>query len=171
MEDKMKPTLLIISGLTAISLSACGATTGGLAQSMAKQAAIGAVTSNTPTTAAPVAMQSVSVDNSMDCFALTKEISDVDAIILASNETISGSGSSNLAGGLAAAGASQAAASSGAAQALAKVPFGGLFAKKAMDSVANAGRKKVEAAQADLQNATMRKASLSGLYAGKNCGS
>jgi len=167
----MKPTILIMSGLLAVSLSACGATTGGLAQSMAKQAAIGAVTSNNASTAAPIATQVVSVDSSMDCAALAKEISDVDAIIFASNETISGSGGSNIAGGLAAAGASQAAAHSGAAQALAKVPFGGLFAKKAMDSVANAGRKKVEAAQADLQNANMRKASLSGLYAGKNCAS
>jgi len=167
----MKSTTLIFTGLLALSLSACGATTGGLAQSMAKQAAIGAVTSNTSTATAPVAVQAVSIDSSMDCAALTQEIKEVDAIILASNETISGSAGSNLASGLAATGASQVATRTGAAQALAKVPFGGLFAKKAMDSVANAGLKKVEAAQVDLQNANMRKASLSGLYAGKNCAS
>lgn len=167
----MKTTTLLISGLTAISLSACGATTGGLAQSMAKKAAYDAVTSKANSTPAPVATQAVSIDYSMDCAALAKEMSDVDAIIIASNTVISGSGTSNMVGGLAAAGASQAAARSGAASALAKVPFGGMFAKKALDSLANSGKKKVEAAQADLQNANMRKASLAGLYAGKNCGS
>lgn len=167
----MKAYTLLMTGLLAVSLSACGATTGGLTQTLAKKAAMQSVSSQVSTTSTSATGQLPVVDSHMDCAVLTTELAKVDAIISASNETIAGSGRANVAGRAAATGASQAALHSGAASALAKVPFGGLFARKAMDSVANSGTKKVERAQADLQNANLRKASLSGLYAGKNCAS
>jgi len=165
----MKTPTLLITGLTALSLSACGATTGGIAKSMAKQTAVSSVTSKVTPTAAPAAVQAPIIDGTMDCAALTTEMAEVDATIMAANKILGNSGSANLAGQVAATGASQAALHSGAAGALAKVPFGGLFAKSAMDVVANSGKRKAEQAQADLQNANLRKASLTGLYAGKNC--
>lgn len=167
----MKELTLLMTGVMAVSLAACGATTGGLAQSLATKAALQSVSSadSTPSTAATA--QLPMVDSHMDCAALTAELATVDAIITASNDTIHGAGGTNLAGQVAATGASQAALHSGAASALAKVPFGGFFAKKAMDTVANSGAKKMEQAQADLQNANLHKASLTGLYAGKNCAS
>jgi len=167
----MKTSTLLITGLTALSLSACGATTGGMAKSMAKQAAVNTVSSKVTSTAAPSTVQAPNVDSTMDCAALSTEMAEVDAIIDAANKTLGNSGRANVAGQVAATGASQAALHSGAAGALAKVPFGGLFAKSAMDAVANSGKKKAEKAQADLQNANLRKANLSGLYAGKNCAS
>lgn len=155
----------------ALSLSACGATTGGIAKSMAKQAAVKSVSSKVSPTAAPAAVQAPVINGDMDCAALTTEMAEVDAIIATSNKTLGNSGRANVTGKVAATGASQAALHSGAAGAIAKVPFGGLFAKAAMDKVANSGAKKAEQAQADLQNANLRKASLSGLYAGKDCAS
>jgi len=167
----MKTSILLITSLMAFSLSACGATTGGVAKSMAKQADMKSVSSKISPTDAAATAQAPIVNTAMDCAALTTEMAEVDAIIAASNKTLSGSGRADVAGKVTATGASQAMLHSGAAGALAKVPFGGLFAKSAMDTVANSGRKKAETAQADLQSANLRKASLSGLYAGKNCGS
>lgn len=167
----MKEFKFLMTGLLAVSLSACGATTGGLAKSMAKKAAVQTASSQLSPTSEPAIAQFPAVDSHMDCAALTVELAKVDAIIIESNGTINGSGSADMAGNIAAAGASQAALHNGAASALAKVPFGGLFAKKAMDTMANSGAKKVEQAQADLQAANLHKASLTGLYAGKNCAS
>ena len=138
---------------------------------MAKKAAVSSVTSKVTPTTTPATVQAPTVDSNMDCAALTTEMAEVDATIMAANKTLGNSGRANVAGQVAATGASQAAMRSGAAGAIAKVPFGGLFAKSAMDAVANSGKRKAEQAQADLQNANLRKASLSGLYAGKNCGS
>lgn len=167
----MKEFKILMTGLLAVSLSACGATTGGLAKSMAKKAAIQSASSQLSLTSAPATAQFSAIDSHMDCAALTVELAKVDVIISESNNTIDGAGSADMAGKMAATGASQAALHSGAVSALAKVPFGSLFAKKAMDTMANSGAKKVEQAQADLQNANLHKASLSGLYAGKNCAS
>jgi len=166
----MKSSLLIISAVTGLSFSACS-TTGGLAESLAKQTAMSSITSKATVSATPTITQAPIVDGTMDCAALSAELSKVNTTIKTSHAIISGSGQSNIAGQVAATGASQAALHSGAAGAIAKIPFGGLFAKKAMDSVSNSGQKKVEKAQAELQNANLRKASLTGLYAGKNCAS
>lgn len=167
----MKKSTLVIIGVLAMSLTACGGTTGGLAKSMAKKAAMNKISSAPAPDSAPVSVAPPVLDGMMDCTALAKDIRETDAIIAAANKTLGNSGQADLAGQLAATGASQAALHSGAANALAKVPFGGLFAKKAMDSAANAGRKKAEKAKADLRSAQLRKASLSGLYTGKNCAS
>ena len=166
----MKTSTLLITSLAALSLSACGATTGGMAKSMAKNAAVKSVTKASPTSA-PASVQSPMVNSNMDCAALTTQMAEVDATIMAANKTLGNSGTANFAGQAAAAAGSQVALQNGAAGALAKVPFGGLFAKAAVDRVANSGKRKAEKAQADLQAANLRKASLSGLYAGKNCGS
>ena len=167
----MKTSTLLITGLMALSLSACGATTGGIAKSMAKQAAVKSVSSKVSETSMASAMQAPIIDSTMNCAALTTEMAEVDAAIMTANKTLGNSGRANVAGKVAATGASQATLRSGAAGAIAKVPFGGLFAKAAMDRAANSSEKKAEQAQADLQNANLRQASLSGLYAGKDCAS
>lgn len=167
----MKTSTLLITSLMALSLSACGATTGSIAKSMAKQAAVNSVSSKVSPTPTVSAVQAPVVDSTMDCAALTVQMAEVDAAIMTANQTLGNSGRANVAGKVAATGASQAALRSGATGAIAKVPFGGLFAKAAMDRVANSGEKKAAQAQADLQNANLRKASLSGLYAGKDCAS
>jgi len=167
----MKTSSLLILGLAGLSLSACGATSGGVAQSLAQQAAMRAVT---PTPAQAVAAESeITADPIVvadaKCETIAVKMAEADATIANSQAIIAGAGQSNMAGQAAAAGASQAAIHSGAAGALAKVPFGGFFAKAAMDTAANSGRKKAEAAQKELDKATLRKAKLSGLYAGRNC--
>lgn len=167
----MKTTSLIILGLTGLSLSACGATSGGLAQSLAQKAAVQAVTS--PSTQSP-SMQTAAIAEPViakdaKCETIALKMAETDATIDESNMIISGAAQGNVAGQAVAAGASQAALHTGAAGALARVPFGGLFAKAAMDTVANSGKKKAEAAQKQLEKATLRKAKLSGLYAGRNC--
>lgn len=167
----MKTSILLMTGLVALGLGACSATTGSVAKSMAGQAAMQAAASKSAQPATAAAVEAPAVDTSMDCAALTEEMTEVDAIIAASNKTINGAGTADIAGKAAAAGASQAALHTGAAGALARVPFGGLFAKSAMDSVANSGQKKVAKAQSELQSANLRKATLTGLYAGKNCAS
>ena len=136
---------------------------------MAKQAAVKSVTSQPQPTASTASLKATRVDGNTDCATLMTEIAKTDAIILASSETITGAGGANFAGQAAAAAGSQVALQNGAAGALAKVPFGGLFAKAAVDKVANSGKRKTQKAQADLQSANLRKAKLSGLYAGKNC--
>lgn len=162
----MKTSTLLFSSILALSLSACGATTGGLAKSMAKQAAVSSVSAK----ASPEVISAApEIDTIMNCAALTTEMAEVDALIEANSQTIAGSGSSELAGQVAATAASQTAIRSGATKALAKVPFGGLFAKSAADSVSKSSRKKIKRARADLEAANLRKASLAGLYAGKNC--
>lgn len=169
----MKTSSLLILGLAGLSLSACGATSGGVAQSLAQQAAMRAVTP-TPTPAETPLLQSSVSDEPIlvadaKCETIAVKMAEADATIANSQAIIAGAGQSNIAGQAAAAGASQAAIHSGAAGALAKVPFGGFFAKAAMDTAANSGRKKAEAAQKELEKATLRKAKLSGVYAGRNC--
>ena len=167
MEDIMKQFTGLLTTFAAVSLCACGATTGGVAGTMAQQAAMQTISSPTPTPAAQPAI----VNGDADCTSLSAQLAEVNALINQSNQTIAASGGVNVAGKVAATGASHVALHNGAAGALAKVPFGGLFAKAAVDSVANAGKRKAAKAQADLQNATLRKATLTGLYAGKNCAS
>lgn len=174
MEDKLKTSKLILGGLAAISLSACGATTGGVAKSMAKQAAVQtARTAVMPETQTPVtASQShmATLDPQANCASLSAELTAVNADIIAANQTLETAGGSDFASRSAVAGLSQAAVRGGASRALSKVPFGRMFAKSAIDSVADSARMEAEKAEADLQNANLRKANLTGLYAGKGCG-
>ncbi len=167
----MKSSSLLILGLAGLSLSACGATSGGVTQSLAQQAGMRAV-SPTPVQSAPV-QTAIAPDPVIaadaKCETIAVKMAEADATIAKSNAVITGAEQSDMAGQIAVAGASQAAVHSGAAGALARVPFGGLFAKAAMDTAATSGRKKAEAAQRELDKATLRKAKLSGLYAGKNC--
>jgi|GEM_PF-2770898 len=166
----MKMSSLIITGLLAGSLSACGASIGGLAQSMAKKAAVDAASAKIApqeTTQTAVVTEVPEIDSSMDCAALSAEIQETDAAITAANETLGGSAAANVKSDAVNAGASYALAKTGAAGAVSRVPFGGLFAKSAKDAVAKSDQKKIEQAKTDLQNANMRKASLTGLYAGK----
>ena len=166
----MKTTSLLILGLAGLSLSACGATSGGLAQSLAQQAATKAVA---PSSSAPATQTTTVAEADLPtdakCEVIAAKMAEADAVIANSNEVISGAAQSQAAGQAVTSGASTAAVHTGAAGALARVPFGGFFAKAAMDTMANSGQKKAEKAQKELDKAVLRKAKLSGLYAGRNC--
>lgn len=166
----------------AVSLTACGASTGGFASAMAQKAVSEAVASkmaadepvvteiNTSTTTVMTPSETsllVDADLSPECQKIATKMTETNARITSANEVI-GSGQ-GIGGQAAAAAASQAAVHGGAAQVISKVPFGGLFAKAAMDSVANSGKKKVAKAQKDLEKATLERAKLEGIYAGKGC--
>jgi len=167
----MKTASLLILGLAGLSLSACGATSGGLAQSLAQTAASKAVASSSAP--APQIQTTAAAETALPadakCEAIAVKMAETDAVIASSNEIITGAAQSQAAGQAVASGASTAAVHSGAAGALARVPFGGLFAKAAMDTMANSGQKKAAKAQKELDKAVLRKAKLSGLYAGRNC--
>ncbi|RKQ68920.1 hypothetical protein DES40_1695 [Litorimonas taeanensis] len=186
MTTTRKTAQFLLASALAVSLSACGASTGGLAKSLAKDAAMKTVSNQvSPQTVAPSVVSAPLPDaaasteptptpivrrakTNKKCKAIAEEMNEIDANIVAYTEIINNGGSS-LAGQAAATGASHAAVHSGAANALMKVPFGGLFAKSAIDSLANSGAKKVEKAQKDLEKANLRKATLTGLYTGKDC--
>ena len=170
LEDNMKVTQLIIIGFAGLSVSACGATTGGVAKSIAQKSAVNAVTSKVVSAPTTEVVQRPTLDTSfqdvsMDCAALTTQMAELDTTIEASNVVIAESESSKMTNDLAKAGASAA-----ASKALSKIPFAGMFAKSAVKNVMNQDQVKLEKAQLDIQDANLRKANLSGLYAGKNCG-
>lgn len=164
--------LILISAM-ALSISACGATTGGLkgaiAQKVASEAVRSAVTENEPVAVTTVTTETVYVENNdPKCAAIQTKMMAVDQRILEANETL-GTNGTNVVGGVATAAATQGAMHAGAAQVIGKVPFGGLFAKAAMDKVGNSGKKKQAKAQKSLQKASLEKAKLEGMYAGKGC--
>ena len=161
----MKVTQLIIIGFAGLSVSACGATTGGVAKSIAQKSVTSKVVSapSTELVQRP-ALDTSFQDVSMDCAALTTQMAELDSTIEASSVVIAESESSKMTNDLAKAGASAA-----ASKALSKIPFAGMFAKSAVKNVMNQDQVKLEKAQLDIQDANLRKANLSGLYAGKNC--
>ena len=174
-----KKIKFLILGAAAVSMTACGATTNGLGKAMAQKAAAQAVASQLAAkespddvTTATVTTQTTttsvaSLNMAPECQAIANKVADVDARISAANDIINGGNS--VGGEMAASVASTAAVHSGAAQVMAKVPFGGLFAKAAMDGVAKSGEKKMKNAQKDLNKATLERAKLEGMYAGKGC--
>jgi len=166
----MKITQSIIIGLMGLSVSACGATTGGVAKSIAQKTAVNAVSSKIVTAPTTEAVQTSAIDTSfqdasIDCATLTAQMTELDSTIEASNAVITNSESSKMTDDLTQKGMSMA-----ASKALSSVPFAGLFAKSAVKSVMGQNQVKLEEAQLNLQDANLRKANLSGLYAGKNCG-
>lgn len=177
MANKLVKTLIL--GTATLSMTACGATTNGLGSALAQKAASQAVASQlaanespaddatatviTQTTTTSIA----SLNMAPECQAIATKVAAVDARISAANDVINGG--NNMGGEAAVSVASTAAAHSGAAQIIGKVPFGGLFAKAAMDGVANSGKKKMKKAKKDLNKATLERAKLEGLYAGKGC--
>lgn len=167
---------IILFSTLALSLSACGASTGGLknaiAQKVASEAVQKTMATNEAAAVSVVTTETIIVDPASadpKCAALATKIVAVDQRILEANEIIAGANGTNVAGGLATAAATQGAMHAGAAQVIGKVPFGGLFAKAAMDGVANKGKKKAAKAQKSLQKSTLEKAKLEGMYAGKGC--
>jgi hypothetical protein len=165
-----------------LSLAACGATTNGLGKALAQKAASQAITAQmasdepmiteTTTTSTTVVMPATttniaSLNMAPECQAIATKVAAVDARILAANEILNGG--DNVAGQAVASVATQAAVHNGAAQVIGKVPFGGLFAKAAMDGVSNSGKKKAKRATKDLNKATLERAKLEGMYAGKGC--
>ena len=179
----MKNLLIITTALSL--LSACGATTGGLqnavAQKVASQAVTSAMASRNSGVVTPEAIETTAVETTIDaqsvtpvqvskkCASIATKLAALDLEIDEANNVIVGANGSNVAGGLAASVATQGALHGGAAQVIGKVPFGGLFAKAAMDGMANSGKKKIAKAQRKIQKATLEKAKLEGMYAGKGC--
>jgi len=120
--------------------------------------------------AGPAAAQSLQVnypgDASMDCAAITAEVTRMDQFVLAANAQASKAEGQAQGANLGAAVAVQGMLRTGL---LARVPGAGQFANQA----ANAARQRAEQvkaqAAADIQTASTRKALLSGLYSGKAC--
>jgi len=173
---------ILVLTATTVSLTACGATTNGLGNALAQKAVSQAVASRmaadepviaettvrTTTVVTPVdETLLVSSEMSPQCREIATKMAATDARIESANVTINGG--ENIAGQAAASVATQAALHNGAASVISKVPFGGLFAKAAMDSAANSGKKKIAKAQKDLSKATLQRAKLEGMYAGKGC--
>ena len=163
----MKPSHLLFAGLTALSLTACGATTGGAAQTLVQQKSHQEVaTLAAPTTKVETQTLDASIDayDNMDCATLEAKIAEEEAIMdEARANIIEKSTMSEEVGKMA--------LNQGASRALKSVPFGGLLAKTAIKSVGSSKEQKIEQAKTDFNEANLRKANLSGLYAGKNCGS
>ena len=165
----MKPSHLLFAGVAALSLTACGATTGGVAQTLAQQQTLKQVaTIAAPTT--KVETQSLSVpaealDGDASCETLMAQMAAEDTKIAEATQLIEGSKDtmSKQVGKMA--------LNQGASRALKSVPFGGLFAKSVVKTATESGKVNAELAQANMNEANMRKAQLSGLYAGKGCGS
>ena len=161
LEENMKSSTLIIVSALALSLGACGATTGSLTQTMAQKAATTAMTQSVERSET-VESETVTVDPfdaSEDCEALTVQMAELDTTITDSQKVIE-SGGSNVAANVATTGVTHAALHAGAAGAIAKVPFGGFLAKSAMDAPAKAAKKRVKKAEKALKKAELKKAQL-----------
>jgi len=170
---------LVLMATAVMGVTACGASTGGLQNALAQKVASDAIQSTiandettvvtTVTTETVAITPEVSDTMSPKCKKVALKMAELDARIAIANETISKGNGANMAGQAAAAAASQGAMHAGAAQVIGKVPFGGLFAKAAMDKVANSGKKKIAKAQKDIQKATLERAKLEGKFSGLNC--
>lgn len=166
----MKTSHILFTGFTALSLAACGATTGTTVKSQAQQKTM----KQDSTPVAPAAKVEMSAPSSLainsmmsestDCAALTTQIAEVEADITKANSVIEKDNDTmgKKVGSMA--------LNQGASRALKSIPFGGFLAKSAIKSATDSGREKAEAAQARLNDANLRKANLAGLYAGKGCG-
>ena len=166
----MKTHKTLIVSLTVLSLSACGATTGGVAKSMAQKTA-GPTSSNQEDFLLAVdvlpepALDGVNLTaDDMGCETLVAELKQTEGVIQSTSNILTKSESNQMANELAKAGASKL-----ASKALSSVPFAGLFAKRSVSQVMNGGVD-IQHTQATLQEASLRKATLTGMYAGKNCG-
>jgi hypothetical protein len=180
---KLISTLMVTS---ALMFSACATTSGvtnGLsgaltnsAKKAAKKAAVDAAVEAVAGPAAvapaqniaPVQQAVVSVptgDAAKTCEQIKSEIAETDTVFataeVASGRTIEG----DVTNAAVSYGMSKAVTSG----ALAKVPFGGMFAKRAVKAKAKAEAKKRAEAELAMQNANMRKSTLMGVYAGKGC--
>ena len=165
----MKPSHLLFAGLAALSLTACGATTGGATKNLVQQKPL----KETATIAAPttkVETQSLSVPanalgQDVSCETLTAQIAAEDTKIAEATQIIEGDKDtlSKQVGKMA--------LNQGASRALKSVPFGGFLAKSVVKTAMDSGKISAELAQANMNEANIRKAQLSGLYAGKGCGS
>lgn len=166
----MKSQNILITGLAALSLSACGATTGGVAKSLAEKTAVPASSKQDDIMLAVDVIPEPTLDavkltgNEMGCETLVAELKQTEDVIQSSNEILTKSESNKMANELAKAGASKL-----ANKALSNVPFVGMFAKRSVTQVMNRGVD-IQQTQATLQEANLRKATLTGMYAGKNCG-
>ena len=182
-------TKMTLISVAALSMAACGATTGGVAgsgavkaQAMMAEAPAPAPASESRTyTAQPAEVPITASDmsaavtapmpeaRSKACTKLYAQIAEQDVIIADANNVLNGGTAGDTAAKLGTSIATQAALHNGAAQVMGKVPFGGLFAKAGMDYAASSGERKAKAARDNLNNATLKRAKLAGKYEGKGC--
>lgn len=158
-------------------LSACSATTSGVtnavksqAKSSAMKTVVSKVAPSAKTTTSSVALQPNQMSGaSMTCDQLKMEIGSVDAVLAQANVDGQESRAGNVANQTTNTAVRYGVAKSGAANVLGKVPFGMSMFNSALNSRAKAAEKKRLEAQAEAQNAAVRRSSLMGIYTGKGC--
>ncbi len=157
--------LNLAAGAAVMTLAGCGATTGGVAQSIAAKTAASKVMAPTPTQRSVVPM-TPTVDASATCEQLSVKMVEIDAEMAQNKTQVDSNTGRNISDDALSAGASYGLAKSGI---LNRVPFGGSLARKALNAKQNAKAQKAANAQAALQDAAIRRSSIAGLYAGKGC--
>ncbi len=160
-----KLLLNLVAGAAVMTIAGCGATTGGVAQSIAAKTVATKVMAPTPTQRSVVTTMP-SVDASATCEQLSVKMAELDAEMAQNQALVDTNTGRNIGDDAVNAGASYGLAKSGI---LNRVPFGGSLARSAMNAKRNARAQKAADAQAMLQDAAIRKSSAAGLYAGKGC--
>ncbi len=158
-----KLLLNLAAGAAVMTIAGCGATTGGVAQSIAARTVATKTMTPTQRTVVPT---TPSVDASATCEQLSVKMVELDAEIAQNQALVDTNTGRNVGDSALNAGASYGLAKSGI---LNRVPFGGSLARSAMNAKRNARAQKAADAQAMLQDAAIRKSSAAGLYAGKGC--
>jgi hypothetical protein len=158
-----KLLLNLVAGAAVMTIAGCGATTGGVAQSIAARTVATKPMTPTQRTVVPT---TPSVDASATCEQLSVKMAELDAEIAQNQALVDTNTGRNIGDDALNAGASYGLAKSGI---LNRVPFGGSLARSAMNAKRNARAQKAADAQAMLQDAAIRKSSAAGLYAGKSC--
>ena len=180
---KLISTLMVTSALMFSGCATTSGVTNGLSGALsnsvkktAKKAAVNAAVEAVAGPAdvapaqnvAPVQQAVVSAptgDAAKTCEQIKAEIAETDAAFTTAEAATGRTIESDVTGAAVSYGMSKAVTSG----ALAKVPFGGLFAKKAVKAKEKAAAKKRAEAEMAMQNANMRKSTLMGVYAGKGC--
>ncbi len=166
----LKQTSILAASTAVLLLSACSATTSGVANTVKSQAKSSVVKSVTSTPTSSVALQPNQVgDASLTCDQLKMEIGSVDALLAQANTDSQESRAGNVGNQASNAAVRYGVAKSGAANVLGKVPFGMKMFNSALNSRAKAAEKKRVEAQNTAQNAAVRRSSLMGIYTGKGC--
>ncbi|WP_371395316.1 hypothetical protein [Fretibacter rubidus] len=174
MKTVMMTTLI---GVSALTLSACGASTGGITNALAQKAASSAITTamqrdtaSQDDFVAPVSIASPKAgDAKLSCDAIETKLVALEAIIIESGE-VAGEDISMASQQAATAAVAQGAVSLGMQAGVAKaVPFLNMFGQQAIEASAKSKAKKVKKARKAYQAATSRRATLMGVYAGKGC--
>lgn len=161
-----KIALGLLVGATFMTLGACGATTGGVAKTVAAPAVVEKTTVTKTTVVAPATVKVGKVNSDTSCEQLTVKMAQIDAEMADNQAIIEKVEGGQFATGAAEAGVAQGVAMSGVAS---KVPFGGMFANSLIGAKGKSDRKKAAKAKKALVKSTYERAKVEGLYAGKGC--